>query len=228
MQLRRALAGALAHARAPQPPQVVMSRTFGNAAPGGGVGVRMLVPLVDVSAGGLGPRGLWVLVTGARGGSVGWARGGRALPPAPSPRPGPAGAASGRAAARTAVAARPKPARRLSNLLLATPPPRQMLNHAGDQTDALPSGDASARDNVRCGPGAPARGPRSSIGTQALFGAALLHLTVSPLPLPRAPSARQVGRARARRARQRDRRVGDGRERQAGGGGGGGAPAVIL
>lgn len=28
-----------------------MSRTFGNAAPGGGIGVRMMVPLVDVSGG---------------------------------------------------------------------------------------------------------------------------------------------------------------------------------
>jgi hypothetical protein len=26
-----------------------MSRTFGNAAPGGGIGVRMMVPLIDVS-----------------------------------------------------------------------------------------------------------------------------------------------------------------------------------
>lgn len=34
----------------------VMSRTFGNAAPGGGVGVRMLVPLVDVSRPGGGCR----------------------------------------------------------------------------------------------------------------------------------------------------------------------------
>lgn len=30
------------------PSQVVHSRTFANAAPGGGVGVRMLVPLVDM------------------------------------------------------------------------------------------------------------------------------------------------------------------------------------
>jgi hypothetical protein len=29
-------------------PQVVMSRTFGNAAQGGGIGVRMLVPLIDM------------------------------------------------------------------------------------------------------------------------------------------------------------------------------------
>jgi hypothetical protein len=28
--------------------QVVMSRTFGNAAQGGGIGVRMLVPLIDM------------------------------------------------------------------------------------------------------------------------------------------------------------------------------------
>jgi hypothetical protein len=36
---------------APSPlrPQCVMSRTFGNAAPGGGIGVRMMVPLIDVS-----------------------------------------------------------------------------------------------------------------------------------------------------------------------------------
>jgi len=27
---------------------VVLSRTFGSAAPGGGVGVRMLVPLLDL------------------------------------------------------------------------------------------------------------------------------------------------------------------------------------
>jgi hypothetical protein len=29
-------------------PQVVMSRTFGNASASGGVGVRMLVPLIDM------------------------------------------------------------------------------------------------------------------------------------------------------------------------------------
>lgn len=51
--------------------QIVMSRTFGNAAEGGGIGVRMLVPLVD------------------------------------------------------------------------------MLNHAGDETDLLPSGPVTAADNVR-------------------------------------------------------------------------------
>lgn len=28
--------------------QCVMSRTFGNAAPGGGVGVHMMVPLIDM------------------------------------------------------------------------------------------------------------------------------------------------------------------------------------
>lgn len=32
----------------PSPRQVVHSRTFANAAPGGGVGVRMLVPLIDM------------------------------------------------------------------------------------------------------------------------------------------------------------------------------------
>ena len=36
------------HRHSPPHTMCVFSRTFGNAAPGGGVGVRMLVPLVDM------------------------------------------------------------------------------------------------------------------------------------------------------------------------------------
>jgi hypothetical protein len=47
-KLQAALPACGARNAAHGPAQVVLSRTFGSAAPGGGVGVRMLVPLLDL------------------------------------------------------------------------------------------------------------------------------------------------------------------------------------